>query len=99
AAERGSLGWPPADFVALCAASIGPVKSQLHLVRALATVRHDLPRLRLALLGDVADEEYAASVRREIKRFGLGTAVDLLGYREDPQRLYFVADAFLLPSF
>jgi glycosyltransferase involved in cell wall biosynthesis len=97
--ERRALGWSASDFVVLSVASIAPPKTQLHLVRALAAASADVPRLRLALLGGVADEEYAERVKGEIQSLGTAHRIDLLGHHDDPQRFYFLADAFVLPSF
>jgi glycosyltransferase involved in cell wall biosynthesis len=101
--ERVALGFAPEDFVFLCTASLGEVKAQLFLVRALAVALARNPRVRLALLGQAqesADEtSYARLVRREIDRLGISRAIKFLGYHKRPQKFYLLADAFVLPSF
>ena len=103
AAERTALGFAPDEFVFLCTASLGEVKAQLFLVRALAAALRKNPRLRLALLGQAQsspnETDYAKLVRLEIHRLGVGSAVTFLGYHERPQKFYYLADAFVLPSF
>ena len=102
-AERHVLGFAPEDFVFLCTASLTEVKAQLFLVRALAAARCKNPCIRLALLGrpqeSLGETSYAQLVQREIELLGLSQAVTFLGYHAQPQKFYFLTDAFVLPSF
>lgn len=99
AEQRRRLGYAADDFVVLCTASVTNVKSQLHLVRALAQAAQRTPRLKLALLGAVLDDDYSALVRDEITRHGLADRVVFHGHQADARAYYLAADAFALPSF
>lgn len=98
-AVRQKEGFAPDDFVFLNVASLANVKAQLHLIRAVAEARRSDPRIKAAILGGCADEEYEAILQRECEALGVPDAVRFLGYRADPERYYYMADAFALPSF
>jgi glycosyltransferase involved in cell wall biosynthesis len=59
---------------------VEPRKGQLELVRGFAAARAHLPAARLELVGPIADEEYAAEIRREIAGRGLEKIVRLRGH-------------------
>ncbi|NLG43727.1 MAG: glycosyltransferase [Phycisphaerae bacterium] len=99
AAQRRALGLADQDFVFLNVASIYPPKAQGLLVAALQRARQHNPHLKLALLGPTMDEAYAKSVREQAERLGVADAILWLGHRPDPQQLYMLCDAFVLPSF
>ena len=61
-------------------------KGQLDLVRAFAQLRRRCPRLRLELVGPVAEEVYAAEIRESIEALKLSDAVTVTGHVADPQR-------------
>ena len=58
---------------------IEPRKGQLDLVRAFALAHRAIPTATLDLVGPVADDDYAARVRREIIKCGLQRSVRLRG--------------------
>ncbi len=62
-------------------------KGQLDLVNAFAVLRRRWPEARLEIVGPVAEESYASSIRRAIRRHRLDGAVRLTGHVADPHRL------------
>jgi len=70
----------PRTLVIGCVGRIEPRKGQADLVEAFARIRRERPDARLELVGPVADERYAAVIRRLIQVHGLGDAVRLRGH-------------------
>jgi glycosyltransferase involved in cell wall biosynthesis len=71
------LDGPPA----LCSiGSIKPQKNTMGLLHLLHAVRKCRPGATLRVIGPVQDDAYAAQVRREVERLGLGDAVSMTGY-------------------
>jgi glycosyltransferase involved in cell wall biosynthesis len=95
---RGELGLSADDFVFLNVASIHATKAQTTLLRALARVVADRPRVCLVIAGSASDAEYEGRLRRRIAELGLERRVVLAGQRADVARFYWMADAFVLPS-
>jgi glycosyltransferase involved in cell wall biosynthesis len=95
---RDELGLVADDFVFLNVASIHATKVQATLLRALAGVVADRPRVRLVIAGSASDAEYERRLRRAITELGLERHVILAGHRADVARFYWMADAFVLPS-
>jgi glycogen(starch) synthase len=62
---------------------IEPRKGQLDLVRVAAALGHRFPRLRLELVGPVADEGYASTIRQLIREQRLA-GVTIRGHVRDP---------------
>ncbi len=62
---------------------IEPRKSQVELVEALAHVKRRLPGARLELIGPVADDAYASTLRAAIDRLGLSASVTMAGEVRD----------------
>ena len=96
---RDELDLSPDDFVFLNVASIHATKAHKALVQAFGRVVDTHPRTRLLIVGPTADAEYEAQVRRLIQRLDLEQRVILTGPREDVARFYWMADAFVLPSY
>lgn len=96
---RQELGLQESDFVILNVASIHPTKAQVPLVRAWESVIRDNPGAKLVLVGSVVNPRYQRRVERQVKASNLGRNVILAGHREDVARFYWMADAFILPSF
>jgi glycosyltransferase involved in cell wall biosynthesis len=96
---REELGLSPDDFVFLNVASIHATKAQAVLLGALARVVADRPRARLVVAGSASDPAYERRLRRRIVELGLERNVILAGQRPDVGRFYWMADAFVLPSF
>jgi hypothetical protein len=59
------------DIVLLNAASLHGTKAQIHAIKAFQRVAARCPKLRLVLLGAVADPAYAAEISRAIEHNGL----------------------------
>ena len=95
---RDELGLAADDFVFLNVASIHATKAQGFLLRALARVVDDRPRVRLVVAGSASDAAYERRLRRDILELGLESNVILAGQRSDIGRFYWMADAFVLPS-
>jgi glycosyltransferase involved in cell wall biosynthesis len=96
---RDELGIPRDDFVFLNVASIHGTKAHSALVQSFAHVVKSQPDSRLLIVGPAADPEYDVRLRRLIQRAGLGQHVILTGPREDVARFYWMADAFVMPSY
>ncbi len=96
---RVELGLADDDFVFLNVASIHATKAQKVLMRAMAAVVSERPRARLVLVGSASDAEYERQLRGRIAELGLGDHVLLAGQRSDVGRFYWMADAFVLPSY
>lgn len=60
--------------------SIKPQKNTVGLLHLLHAVRKRHPGVTLRVIGPVQDEAYAAQVRHEVERLGLGDAVTMSGY-------------------
>jgi glycosyltransferase involved in cell wall biosynthesis len=96
---REKLGLSPQDFVFLNVASIHATKAQVPLLRALARVLEYRPDVRLVIAGSASDPGYERRLRRRIGELELEDHVILAGQRHDVERFYWMADAFVLPSF
>jgi glycosyltransferase involved in cell wall biosynthesis len=96
---REELGLADEDYVFLNVASIHATKAQKVLILAFARVLKAHPRSRLLIVGPASDRDYEDQLRRAIARAGLERSVMLTGQREDVDRFYWMADAFVLPSY
>lgn len=67
------------------------------LVDAMAIVRQTSPSARLVILGE-SNAAQREKLQAQIHRLGLGDAVDLAGYANDPMRYFQHADAYVLSS-
>ena len=86
-----------AEFI-LQVGAVCRVKSQLALVDAVETLRHQRPGLVAWMVGPTVEADYAETVRRRIAEAGLDGRVVLAGPRDDIVDLLGAADAFVLPS-
>lgn len=77
----------PDQFNILCLANIRPEKDQLTLLEAFALVQKEFPErnLKLQLVGDTVNSDYARAVRERIRRLGLENDVQLPGLQLDVQ--------------
>lgn len=97
--ERSRLGIGPRDVV-LAACGMGTSAKGFDLVGRLFGAlrrRRDLPPIRLIWVGRV-DANVAASLRVDLERLGVSTALHLPGEVDDPRSLFALADVFVLPS-
>jgi glycosyltransferase involved in cell wall biosynthesis len=89
----------PRSWRVICSvANVVPRKGQDALVDALPAVQATAGDVRLLLVGRLDDPEFAARLRARADELGVGEAVDLTGYREDPLPLVAASDAFALAS-
>lgn len=95
---RAELGLSAGDFVFLNVASIHATKAHRLLVKAFARVIDEQPSARLVIAGSTSDTDYESRLRREIEALKLSDRVVLTGHRADVERLYAMADVFVLPS-
>ena len=98
-ALRHQCGLNERDFVFLNVASVHATKAQTILVMVMAEVVKANPRARLVLVGAPVDGAYLSRLKGQIERLGLEGKVLLAGHREDVARFYWMANAFVLPSF
>lgn len=76
---RGDPPNMPAAPVVGFVGRIEPRKGQLDLVRAFSALRRRVPGAQLELVGPVADPDYAAAIRAEMRAQGTGRSVRILG--------------------
>jgi glycosyltransferase involved in cell wall biosynthesis/SAM-dependent methyltransferase len=96
---RRELGLARDDFVFLNVSQVAPTKAQVPIVQALAEVLRTHPRAKVVMVGQGHDQGYLDWLDQEIARHGLERSVVRTGPRDDAARFYWMADAFLLPSF
>jgi len=77
---------------------IAKSKNQLMTVRALEPLLKDDPRIKVFLVGQVEEREYAAEVQNAIASLGLAGRVVMQGPRSDVAELLGGADVCVLPS-
>jgi glycosyltransferase involved in cell wall biosynthesis len=93
--RRLGLGLDPGDRVVLCVGRLTRAKGHPHLLRALALLAGDFPRLVCLLIGDGDERAPLEALAAELK---IEKRVRFLGYRSDVAELYSIGDAFVLPS-
>ncbi len=67
-------------------------------MRALPAIRDSVPGARLALVGRIDDEAFAASLRLDAARLGVADAVTFTGHQADPSAVVSRASVFALAS-
>lgn len=82
-------------FTFLTVGRLVPVKNISMQLCAFATLREELPRSRLIIVGDGPE---ADTLKSEARRLGIGRAVSFEGRQRDLAPYYTSADAFLLTS-
>lgn len=99
---RRELGISPTDRLVACVGMLVAGKGQHHLVEAIAELRANDPRWKLALVGGAAHEpSYPALLRARIDELGIADAVALPG-PQPPERVATwlnAADVFALPTY
>jgi glycosyltransferase involved in cell wall biosynthesis len=91
AAIRASWGFGPDDLVVGCVANLTARKGLDLLVRAVAAVRPQLPRLRLVLVGEGS---HRAVIEALVAELSLADVVRLHGLDLDARRLYGAFDIY-----
>lgn len=95
ASLRQALGWGADEWVFIVVCRIVKGKGLGDLVTAFESVKAELPRSRLVIVGDGA---YLEELRGLAEASPARQAIDFLGKRMDVGRLLSAADAFVLPS-
>lgn len=95
-ALRESLGVGPGEFLVGTVGRFDSIKNLPMLVRALAQVARENPRVRGVLVGD--GPEFGA-IRRLVASEGMEQHIRLTGYRGDAGKLTQCMDLFVLASF
>ena len=91
---HGEFNLEPGPLL-VCVARLVPQKGHIHLLRALARVRGEVPAVRLVLLGDGT---IRADLEQIVRDLALQANVCFAGWRTDAARLLGGADIFVLPS-
>ena len=92
---RTSLGIREGDTVLVHVGRLMTEKGQEEAIRAIPEIRHQIPTVRLLLVGPGPDRERLEGIVREL---GLGEAVVLAGLRSDVPALLQASDLFMFPS-
>jgi len=98
-AMRKSLGIADDAFVFLAVGNPRPEKAFEDLVAATVDLQQasEGRPFHVLIVGKLSDNEYCDRLRRAVQASGV-EGLRLLGYRDDVQRLYSAADAFVLSS-
>ncbi|HLR74447.1 MAG TPA: glycosyltransferase, partial [Virgibacillus sp.] len=93
---RQDMGLAEDDFIFLMVARLEPVKGHQVALKAFAEIIKEKKNCRLILLGD-------GSLKKDLEdlsaQLGISDEVQFLGYRNDVERFYQLADVTLLTSF
>lgn len=92
---RAELGLPDDAPVIGTVGNLKVAKGHVHLIRAIALLRHHVPDVRAVLVGQGPEE---ARLREEIATLGLTDHVVLAGFRDDAPRVTAAFDVFVLSS-
>ncbi|MCA9133847.1 MAG: glycosyltransferase family 4 protein, partial [Planctomycetales bacterium] len=95
ASVRQELGLEPDEPLLVCVGNLLACKGHGDLLNAMELLHRRHPKLRLVIAGRGEEQ---ARLQRQIDRLGLGQQVQLLGYRDDAQRLLEAADLVVHPS-
>lgn len=92
---RAQLGWSNSDIVVGCIGRLVAHKGQMLLVEAFRILSHELPHLRLLLIGNGPDMNRILSATEDMRRAG---RIVLLGEVEDACYLVPLMDVLTVPS-
>ncbi len=95
ATVRDELCLGPSEFVIIQVARLDPLKDHLTAIRMMAKLKAKRDDVRLLLVGGGPER---AAIESEIGRLGLARSIQLLGMRDDVDRLLCAADVALLTS-
>jgi glycosyltransferase involved in cell wall biosynthesis len=79
-----------------CVGVLSPDKGQEWLIRALVSVRQEIPDAKLLIAGDGPCRKRLETLAKEL---GVGDAVIFAGFVSEVETVYAALDVFLLPSF
>lgn len=98
AAVRAELGIPPGDQVVGMVGRFVREKGYPELFEAAATVLRDRPNTTFVAIGDLEPTKADGIATDDPAALALGTKLQLLGHRDDIDRLYGAMDLLVLPS-
>lgn len=93
---KSRAGFAEGDPVLVVAARLEPQKGHSVLLRAMAVLKVEFPRLRLVLLGDGS---LRGELENEARELGLENSVHMPGHSPDVRQWMSIADVCVLPSF
>jgi glycosyltransferase EpsD len=92
---KQAIGYEPDDILLFYAAEFNTNKNQQLLLQALASVKDDVPNVKLLLAGEGPMKELCQELAKEI---GIADRVDFLGFRNDIDRLLPMCDIAVASS-
>ncbi len=92
---RRSLGCSDDEFLICAVGNLYPVKGHCYLIRAMAKLVPDHPKLRLVIAGRGGEQ---AALEQLIAELFLQDNVSLLGFRDDIKNILLASDLFVMPS-
>jgi glycosyltransferase involved in cell wall biosynthesis len=100
-AVRGELGIPAGDPLMVCVARVFRPKGQANLIRALASLHAEFPKLKLMIVGQdyPPGTHHSEELRALARELGVSESVVFTGLRSDVARLIGAADMLAMPSF
>jgi glycosyltransferase EpsD len=93
--SKQTIGYQPDDILLFYAAEFNQNKNQQLLLHALASVKDDVPNVKLLLAGEGHLKEQCQKLAKEI---GIADRVDFLGFRNDIDRLLPLCDIAVASS-
>ena len=96
--KRKDLGMDEEDFIFLHVGAISRAKMHNSIIAALKSLPPQFSSIKVLCLGQILEEDYYQFIQRKIEENGLEGRIKFLGFIEDIQPYYQLADAFLLPS-
>lgn len=86
---REKHSYSAADFILICVGELRHRKNQKILIKAVETMKDDIPPLKLLLVGE---GDLYPKYKELIRNLGLEENVELLGYRRDVEELLLLSD-------
>ena len=93
---RKELGLSPDDFVIAVIGELNDNKNQETIIRAIASIKNECPKLRALFMGKGEKAEYLESLCRELN---IDDKIQFLGYRYDVNRILSICDMGASASF
>ena len=94
--KKNELGLPQDQLILLSSGELIPRKNHETMIRAAARLKDIFPDFRYVICGHGALEEHLKRLTKELQA---EKQVIFLGYREDIEEIYQIADIFIFPSF
>jgi L-malate glycosyltransferase len=96
---RATLGASSGDLLLGIIGGVFPNKGHLYLVRALAKISAAAGNVKLAIIGEELDPEYAKLLRREAQRLNVAGRIVWAGRRSDMPAVMSALDVCVVASF